>query len=105
MDVLMREDTNVVEVEKSIKVTFADGLFKINRHGTKIVRVFVSYYEDGNVQSGLALNFAGRCGLLRHNAGITWEFFSEKCTPEIAEMVIDLFLYQDVVDYIKELPS
>ncbi|MDE5830299.1 MAG: hypothetical protein K2H53_00985 [Clostridia bacterium] len=103
MDILMRNKTNLEG--KTVKVKFADGLFKTNHHGTKLVRVFVSYSEDSDSLSNLDLQFDGRCGLLKDNTGITWEFFSEDCTPLIAEIVVDMFTYQELVDYIEGLPS
>ncbi len=103
MDVLMRKDTKVVE--KSVEVKFADGIFNITHRNSIVVRIFVSYSEKGNIMHDVNLQFDGRCSLLEDDAGLIWEFFSEDCTPEIAEMVVDLFLYQDVVDYINGLPS
>lgn len=103
MDILIREDTKVVE--RTVNVKFADSLFKTNRHGTKIVKVFVVYSEDsGSLFDSSDLYFSGKCSLMKNNAGITWEFFSEKCTTAIAEMIVDMFMYQDLVDYISKLP-
>lgn len=103
MEILMREDTKVVE--KTVNVKFADGLFKIDHHGTKLVRVFCFYSENSGSLYDQDFEFDGRCGLLKDNEGITWEFFSEDCTPSIAEMVVDMFTYQDLVAYIEALPG
>lgn len=105
MKILMRKDTKVVE--KSVEVKFADGIFKTNRHGSKLVRFFISYSENSGslFDSDLEFHFAGMCHLLKDNAGIIWEFFSEDCTRLIAEMVVDIFDYQELVDYISGLPS
>lgn len=103
MNILMREDTKVVE--RSVNVKFADCLFNTNWQGTKLVRVFVSYSENSGSLYDLDLQFEGKCGLLKDSQGITWEFFSEDCTPSIAEMIVDIFDYQELVEYIEGLPN
>lgn len=101
----MREDSKVVEMEQSIRVEFANKLFRTNLKGTRLVEVSVSYSENIGCSSITNFKFNGTCGLLKASDGIEWNFLSEDCTPEIASMILDLFIYQDLVDYIEGLPD
>lgn len=93
----------LAETNQSVTVdaNFSTRLLKINRHGTKIVRVFVYCYEGEQMQ-GLK-NFKGKCGLMKKGQGINW-YFPDDCPEKVARKVIEMFEYQELEDYIEGLP-
>lgn len=90
-----------VTIKVFVEARIPHAIPRVNRHGSKRILLIVSYYE-GDLTNVKSYNCT--FSLQKDIEAVNW-YFPDECPKEVALKVTSMYTYQELAEYIDNLPS